>query len=165
MAITSERHARFGAVLCLLAGAWIAWYWINASAEPGVSADAQDNRVQPSRHQPTLAPQPQPTTLQRAPQQQPDQAPAQPPAQIKSAADAITNQQSDAQPTADSSPDTNQQPVRYLTQHNDNLSNIAQRHYGRSSEWERIYNANRETITNPNRIPVGIWIIIPPPRD
>ena len=46
----------------------------------------------------------------------------------------------------------------------DTLSHIAVRYYGNSAEdmWMRIYQANRDTIKNPNYIFVGQKIVIPP---
>jgi len=178
MSSTTDRHARFGAVLCLLAGAWVAWYWINAAAEPGVTAaDAPASTSQ--RRQPLQQSQrqqqPLPINQQHAPSTFPSQA--QPP-QDAAATLPTTRGETRAplsqpqpateqsRPTAAAADDatTQLQPTRYLTQRNDTLSDIAQRFYGRSADWRRIHEANQEVIPNPNRLPVGIWIDIPPPH-
>lgn len=49
----------------------------------------------------------------------------------------------------------------YTTESGDTLSGIAEAVYGRSSDWKAIYEANRDKIPNPNRVPVGVTIRIP----
>lgn len=45
----------------------------------------------------------------------------------------------------------------------DSLASIAQEYYGQQSLWQLIYEANREAIgDNPNVIPVGVELVIPP---
>jgi hypothetical protein len=52
-------------------------------------------------------------------------------------------------------------PARmYTVVPGDSLSKIAQRFYGRQ-DWQRIYNANRSTIKNPNLIFPGQRLVIP----
>lgn len=48
----------------------------------------------------------------------------------------------------------------YFVRPGDNLSRIAQRYYGRQ-DWQRIYNANKSRIRNPNKIYPGQRLIIP----
>lgn len=43
----------------------------------------------------------------------------------------------------------------------DTLSQIAQKHLGRSSRWIQIYRLNRTVLTNPNRLKPGTVIILP----
>ncbi len=43
----------------------------------------------------------------------------------------------------------------------DTLWGIAQKHYGMGTLWEAIYNANRDTVKNPNLIYIGQQLIIP----
>jgi nucleoid-associated protein YgaU len=52
----------------------------------------------------------------------------------------------------------------YTVVRGDSLSRIALSYYGDSSEpkWMKIYEANRETIRNPNYIFIGQKIVIPP---
>lgn len=43
------------------------------------------------------------------------------------------------------------------------LLGLAQRYYGDRNQWRRIYVANRNRVTNPDDLPVGMKLIIPPP--
>jgi nucleoid-associated protein YgaU len=43
----------------------------------------------------------------------------------------------------------------------DTLSGIAKRHYGQSSRWLAIFEANRDRIDDPDRLPTGVTIRIP----
>ncbi|MBC7771513.1 MAG: LysM peptidoglycan-binding domain-containing protein [Pyrinomonadaceae bacterium] len=49
----------------------------------------------------------------------------------------------------------------YIIQRQDTLSEIAQAHYGKSSLWRQIYDANREAIPDPDHLKVGTTIRIP----
>lgn len=46
----------------------------------------------------------------------------------------------------------------------DSLSKIAQREYGDASQWKRIYEANRSTISNPDLIHPGQVLNLPADR-
>lgn len=54
-------------------------------------------------------------------------------------------------------------PVRrtYVVQSGDSLSRIAQTVYGNPNEWRRIYSANRDLISHPNQLRVGMVLVIP----
>jgi len=41
------------------------------------------------------------------------------------------------------------------------LSDISHQHYGSAVKWQKIYNANRDIIKNPNRVRPGTKLIIP----
>ena len=43
----------------------------------------------------------------------------------------------------------------------DSLSKIAKREYGNASEWNRIYEANRDILSDPNKIHPGQKLKIP----
>jgi nucleoid-associated protein YgaU len=43
----------------------------------------------------------------------------------------------------------------------DTLSSLALRHYGNAHKWEKIFQANKGTMKNPDYIYVGQVIIIP----
>ncbi len=43
----------------------------------------------------------------------------------------------------------------------DCLASIARKYYGDTAKWHKIYNANRDIISNPNRIKQGLVIRIP----
>ena len=49
----------------------------------------------------------------------------------------------------------------YVTEKGDSLSSIARKFYGDSKAWKKIYQANKDVIPNPDKLPVGITITIP----
>jgi len=70
-----------------------------------------------------------------------------------------------------STPATTATPLRLFTTQithrvdaDDTLASIALRYYQDQSRWQLIYEANREIIgDDPNAIPVGAELVIPPP--
>lgn len=50
----------------------------------------------------------------------------------------------------------------YKVEKGDNLSVISKRFYGTSKYWKRIYEANRDTIENPDLIYPGQTLRLPP---
>ena len=49
----------------------------------------------------------------------------------------------------------------YTVKKGDNLWNIAKKHYGKGSQYTKIYNANKDKIKNPNLIYPGQVLVIP----
>ena len=49
----------------------------------------------------------------------------------------------------------------HILRKNETLSDVAQQYYGSATKWPKIYNANRSTIKNPNKLRPGTKIIIP----
>jgi len=49
----------------------------------------------------------------------------------------------------------------YRIRSGDSLEKISLKYYGKKSAWRTIYNANRNKIKSPNKIPKGVTIIIP----
>ncbi len=49
----------------------------------------------------------------------------------------------------------------YTVQKGDTLEKIASKVYGKSSKWKKIYDANRDTLSSPNRVYVGQKLKIP----
>jgi nucleoid-associated protein YgaU len=49
----------------------------------------------------------------------------------------------------------------HTVQIGDSLSRVAQKYYGDITKWSKIYEANKQTIKNPNYIFVGQKIVIP----
>jgi nucleoid-associated protein YgaU len=49
----------------------------------------------------------------------------------------------------------------YEVQAGDTLSKIAKREYGNANEWNRIFEANRDTLNDPNKIFPGQKLKIP----
>lgn len=52
----------------------------------------------------------------------------------------------------------------YVVKSGDSLSKIAQREYGDGNAWNAIYEANRDILTDPNKISPGQKLKIPPKR-
>ena len=50
---------------------------------------------------------------------------------------------------------------RYTVQPGDSLSAIAQRFYGRANEYNKIFEANRDKLSDPNQIRPGQELVIP----
>ena len=50
---------------------------------------------------------------------------------------------------------------QYVVKVGDTLSKLAERFYNSTSKWEKIFEANREHLKNPNYIYVGMKLIIP----
>lgn len=53
----------------------------------------------------------------------------------------------------------------YTVQKGDTLSHISQHFYGKASHWNRIFEANRDQLDNPDRIKPGQVLKIPPQAD
>jgi nucleoid-associated protein YgaU len=55
------------------------------------------------------------------------------------------------------------QPIQreYTIKSGDSLSKIAKQYYGSAADWEKIYQANKDQIKNPNLIHPGQKIKIP----
>ena len=51
--------------------------------------------------------------------------------------------------------------TRYTVQKGDTLSHIAKAHYGKASQWSRIFEANRDQLDDPDRIQPGQVLKIP----
>ncbi|MBN1796745.1 MAG: LysM peptidoglycan-binding domain-containing protein [Sedimentisphaerales bacterium] len=49
----------------------------------------------------------------------------------------------------------------YIVRKNDTLSKISKLYYGNANQWHTIYEANRDVISNPNRIQPGMKLYIP----
>ena len=50
----------------------------------------------------------------------------------------------------------------YEVKAGDSLSKIAKREYGNANEWNRIFEANRDILKDPNKIYPGQKLKIPP---
>jgi nucleoid-associated protein YgaU len=49
----------------------------------------------------------------------------------------------------------------YTVKAGDTLSKLAERFYNSMSKWDKIYEANKDTLRNPNYIYIGQKLIIP----
>lgn len=68
---------------------------------------------------------------------------------------------SDVQTGASSTAETESAFKRYEIKSGDTLSKIAKQEYGNANDWRRIFEANKDTIDNPDRIFPGQVIKIP----
>jgi nucleoid-associated protein YgaU len=50
----------------------------------------------------------------------------------------------------------------YEVKPGDSLSKIAKAHYGKASDWQRIFEANRDVVKDPDMIRPGQRLKIPP---
>jgi nucleoid-associated protein YgaU len=75
----------------------------------------------------------------------------------------FSNVQSGSSSTADPSYRTAAAAAErtYTVVAGDNLSKIAKRFYGKSNQWKRIFEANRDQIDNPDLIQPGQVLRIP----
>lgn len=77
-------------------------------------------------------------------------------------AGAIQKATADAAPAVTPAQDPLTNAAEYTVVSGDNLSAIAQKHYGDANRWRDIYEANKETIgANPSAIRVGMVLKIP----
>jgi NitT/TauT family transport system substrate-binding protein len=63
---------------------------------------------------------------------------------------------------ADKPPRLPVEPIDYRIKAGDTLSGLAEWFYGNALKWQRIYEANRKLIVNPNYIYIGQKITVPP---
>jgi len=54
------------------------------------------------------------------------------------------------------------QPQTYTIAKGDSLSKIAKKFYGDANQWKRIFEANRDTVKDPDKIFPGQKLVIPP---
>lgn len=53
------------------------------------------------------------------------------------------------------------EPKTYTVQAGDTLSKIAKQYYGNANAYVKIFEANRDQLTNPNKIQIGQVLKIP----
>jgi len=49
----------------------------------------------------------------------------------------------------------------HIVRKSETLSDVAYQYYGSAAKWQKIYNANRDVIKNPNTVRPGTKLIIP----
>lgn len=67
--------------------------------------------------------------------------------------------------TAQPKPETPRSPgvlQTHVIQSGDSLSSLAERYLGSQGKFQELYDANRGVLTDPNRLPLGTTIVIPP---
>ncbi len=113
-----------------------------------------------------------------APRAEPAPAPA--PAKEKTApaeskVKAVASVEEKAKPTAKQVPSPAEKPAlpkaastvkpaaqEYIIKQGDTLSKLSERFYNSMNKWEKIYEANRDSVKNPHYIFIGQKIVIPP---
>ncbi len=68
--------------------------------------------------------------------------------------------ESDASPGVEAN-NAETQPTTYIIQPGDNLSKISAKVYGNPGRWQDIFQANREKLSNPDDLRVGVELSIP----
>jgi LysM repeat protein len=66
-----------------------------------------------------------------------------------------------AQPVQSSTPQKTEEETIYVVQRGDTLSALAQRFYGKASLYMKIFEANRDVLSNPDLIKIGQKLRIP----
>lgn len=99
----------------------------------------------------------------------PSEAAPQPPPEIRRAlpvavaASAGTPAATPEHPAAaKQAPTAPAEPSSYTVVSGDTLSKISRKHYGRSSDWQKIADANKETLPDPTKLKPGMVLTIPP---
>ena len=49
----------------------------------------------------------------------------------------------------------------YIVRKDDTLSSISNKYYGSPNKWNKIYQANRDKLPNPNKVKLGLKLYIP----
>jgi nucleoid-associated protein YgaU len=92
--------------------------------------------------------------------------PATPPAAQRGDQDSQAPLQASMRPEPDNTAIPQQaEPIKaqkfYIVRRGDTLSLISYKYYGNASQWPKIFNANRKTIRDANKLPIGTKLIIP----
>ncbi len=66
-----------------------------------------------------------------------------------------------AQPAASAAAPGSSGGQKYTVQAGDTLSAISKRFYGNSNEYMKIFNANKDKLSDPNKVQVGQELVIP----
>ena len=68
-------------------------------------------------------------------------------------------------PVAEEPAKPKEEPVeKVVIKRGDRLTNIALKHYGHKLFWVYIYQHNKSLIDDPNNVPIGTELILPPPQ-
>ncbi|MCB9770924.1 MAG: LysM peptidoglycan-binding domain-containing protein, partial [Candidatus Omnitrophica bacterium] len=73
----------------------------------------------------------------------------------------VTQRYDDVAPVSKYSDSAVDTPSEYVIQKNDTLQKISKNVYGTYKKWYQIYEANKDIISDPNRIKPGLTIRIP----
>lgn len=131
-----ERSRQLRVGLVMLVAGWIGGYWLwqpRVDRPPGISFDQSPPRERPGE-KPSSAESTNPIEVVPSPEVEIDTPARATPAPM---------------------------PIHTVGP-NETLSDIANAHYGRSSLWEWIYHNNRDVITNPDRLKLGMKLRLVP---
>lgn len=67
-----------------------------------------------------------------------------------------------ARATDDSTTTAKPAGITHKVKFGETLSTLAYQYYGDRGQWRKIYNANKAVIRNPDRVPDGVKLVIPP---
>jgi nucleoid-associated protein YgaU len=65
------------------------------------------------------------------------------------------------QPVSSTTDSTQQKPRIHIVQKGDTLSAISKQYYGTTTKWQKILDANRDTLKNPDSLAPGMKLVIP----
>jgi nucleoid-associated protein YgaU len=152
--------------------------WVLLRGRPGpetasgrVSAPASTSSLrpqEPNRPLAGLAPVGQPSAVSgsiqtAAPVARPDAnaAPVQPVAAATTPGPGPSAQQTQSAPVPAVAAETVKPARTHTVREGESLSDIADKYYGSSDKWPKIYRANRSAIKDPDRIQPGMKLTIP----
>ncbi len=123
-----------------------------------------EEQVPPPEPQPEMdpAPAPPPKVTVAAPPREPDPVPVvvEPdPTPVDTSVTA--GRASSPQPTDKYAPAPTSTSRTHTVRKGETLYSLAKRYYGSSTRWRRIYEANRQTVKDPNVISIGMKLRIP----
>ena len=130
-----------------------------ASASGGQSPSATDPAV-------SRIPRPESTSESLQGEDPGDRQPTTPPAAQRGDQGSQAPLQASMRPEPDNTAIPQQaEPIKaqkfYIVRRGDTLSSISYKYYGNASQWPKIFNANRKTIQDANKLPIGTKLIIP----
>ena len=65
-------------------------------------------------------------------------------------------------PATEAAPESAAPATTYTVKSGDTLERIASKVYGDGKQWNRIYKANKDRLSSPNKLKVGQELVIPP---
>jgi len=97
------------------------------------------------------------------------QSPSQPPAATDSIYTPLSAESQESPPedhgtrdwTAYEQTEKIQTQKFHIVRKTETLSDVARQYYGSPAKWQKIYNANRNVVTNPNALRPGTKLILP----
>lgn len=155
MPVAEERSAwswlRYVAVVLLLVVVAGVFYFIGRNAAYRALQMASVSEVKPEQPVTPLKEEPA-DSLQVASQEEPLMEP-----------EPVVEES--VKPVAEEPAKPKEEPVnKVVIKRGDRLTNIALKHYGHKLFWVYIYQRNEALIADPNNVPIGTELILPPPQ-